>query len=96
MGQKLDIPGRPKPTTGQRVAAAQDGYYAVRPGDTACEIASSFKVNCRELLRVNELGSRGIIHIGQKLRIPGMTQVASADAGADEPAPPVTAGRTRP
>lgn len=79
VGQKLDIPGKPKPTTEQRVASAQDGYYTVRPGDTACEIASSLEVNCRELLRVNGLGSRGIIHIGQKLRIPGMTQLAAAD-----------------
>lgn len=81
VGQTLDIPGAPKPTASQRVAAAEDGYYTVRRGDTACEIAGSFGVNCRELVRVNDLGSRAIIHIGQKLRIPGMEQVASSDSG---------------
>lgn len=81
VGQTLDIPGAPKPTASQRVAAEEDGYYTVRRGDTACEIARSFGVNCRELVRANDLGSRAIIHIGQKLRIPGMKQVASTDGG---------------
>lgn len=81
VGQKLDIPGKPKPTTSQRVAAAQDGYYTVQRGDTACEIARSFDVDCRQLIRTNGLGSSAIIHIGQKLRIPGMKQVAAADDG---------------
>lgn len=89
VGQKLDIPGKAKPTTSQRVASAEDGYYTVRRGDTACEIARSFKINCRELIRSNGLGTRAIIHIGQKLRIPGLdkssTKVAAAqDAGREE------------
>lgn len=80
VGQKLDIPGKPEPTPSQRVASAEDGHYVVRRGDTACEIARSFKVDCANLIRVNSLGGRAIIHIGQKLRIPGLdkeTQVAS-------------------
>jgi len=81
VGQKLDIPGKPKPTDSQRVAAASDGYYTVRRGDTACEIARSFDVDCRTLIRRNELGSRAVIHIGQKLRIPGLKPVASAGDG---------------
>jgi membrane-bound lytic murein transglycosylase D len=82
VGQKLDIPGQPKRTSSQRVASAENGHYTVRRGDTACEVARSFKVNCRELIRVNNLGSRAIIHIGQKLAIPGLkksTQVAKAE-----------------
>lgn len=82
VGQTLDIPGKPKPTTSQRVASARDGRYTVRRGDTACEIARSFEVNCRELIRVNGLGTRALIHIGQSLRIPGLdTTVQVADAG---------------
>lgn len=84
IGQTLDIPGAPKPTASQRVAAAADGYYTVRRGDTACEIARSFGVDCKELVRVNDLGSRAIIHIGQNLRIPGMEQVASASTDAGQ------------
>lgn len=81
VGQKLDIPGKPKPSPSQRVASAEGGYYTVRRGDTACEIAKSFGVGCRELIRVNGLGSRAIIHIGQKLRIPGLPRVAAAEDG---------------
>jgi len=81
VGQKLDIPGKPKPTASQRVASAEDGYYTVRRGDTACEIASSFGVDCRELIGVNGLGSRAIIHIGQKLRIPGLNQDPRGEDG---------------
>ncbi|MBS1269658.1 MAG: Membrane-bound lytic murein transglycosylase D [Gammaproteobacteria bacterium] len=82
--QKLDIPGRPKPTASQRVASIEGGSYTVRRGDTACEIADSFKVACNKLIRANGLGSRAIIHIGQKLRIPGLEQarqVAKIEAG---------------
>lgn len=74
VGQKLDIPGKPQPTASQRVASAEDGQYTVRRGDTACEIARSFKVDCGTLIRANGLGRRAIIHIGQKLRIPGFTE----------------------
>lgn len=83
VGQRLDIPGTPKPTASQRVAAAEDGHYTVRRGDTACEIAHSFGVGCQKLIRVNGLGRRAIIHIGQNLEIPGRAgeavQVAEAE-----------------
>lgn len=86
VGQELDIPGAPKPTTSQRVAAAEDGYYKVRRGDSACEIARSFSVDCKKLIRTNNLGERAVIHIGQQLRIPGLAdepeQVATADGDA--------------
>ncbi|HSH43164.1 MAG TPA: LysM peptidoglycan-binding domain-containing protein [Arenicellales bacterium] len=81
VGQTLDIPGKPKPTASQRVASARDGYYTVRRGDTACEIAASFGVECRELIRTNGLGDRAIIHIGQQLRIPGMKGTAPPEDG---------------
>lgn len=81
VGQELAIPGEPKPTDSQRVASAQGGYYTVRRGDTACEIADSFGVDCKHLIRVNGLGDRAIIHIGQKLSIPGMKRTAAAADG---------------
>ena len=46
------------------------GKYIVRRGDTACGIARGLKVNCRELIRVNQLGKRALIRIGQELVIP--------------------------
>jgi len=82
VGQELNIPGKPRPSASQRVAAAEDGYYEVRRGDTACEIARSFEVDCKALMRVNGLGDRGIIHIGQKLQIPGRDTGAARVAAA--------------
>lgn len=85
VGQKLDIPGLPKPTKTQRVASVQDGRYLVQRGDTACEIARSFGVNCRALIKQNRLGKKAVIHIGQSLIIPGLQkQVASASKSSSE------------
>lgn len=83
VGQKLDIPGQPKPTASERVASAEDGRYTVRKGDTACEIARSFKVDCDALIRANGLGRRAIIHIGQELKIPGFKK--AVQVAKDEP-----------
>jgi membrane-bound lytic murein transglycosylase D len=44
--------------------------YIVRKGDTACGIARGLNVNCRELIRLNNLGKRALIHIEQELLIP--------------------------
>ena len=57
------------------------GNYIVRRGDTACNIARSVRVNCGELIRVNQLDRRATIRIGQKLRIPGKLGVAATVSG---------------
>ena len=51
--------------------------YVVRKGDTACAIARALRINCRELINVNQLGKRGLIRIGQKLLIPGNVSVVA-------------------
>ena len=52
------------------VAEKSATKYEVQAGDTACGIAERLKVPCSELLKRNNLGSRGLIYPGQILRLP--------------------------
>ena len=66
--------------------------YSVRSGDTACAIASAFRVKCRDLIDMNRLGRQAVIRVGQSLQIPmrtsGKRQLLSrADPGAYTVAP---------
>ncbi len=76
IGQKLDIPGRAggpasrKTGSTGRVASAKS--YRVKSGDTACGVASRHGVACKELIRLNDLGRKAKIVVGQKLQIPGV------------------------
>jgi membrane-bound lytic murein transglycosylase D len=87
VGQKLDIPGRvPKPAV--QAVAKQDkliqaGAYRVKSGDTACGIATRYGVPCRELIRLNQLGRKAKIGVGQSLQIPGLSDTI-AQAGTQK------------
>lgn len=74
VGQNLTIPGQIVAT-----GAVGAGEHLVRRGDTACNVARRYGVSCQELIRLNRLGSRATIYVGQALQIPG-AQVASATA----------------
>ena len=68
IGQNLTIPRR---VTGQSGAAGLAGQtYRVKRGDTACRIAERFAVSCLQLIKVNNLGSKAKIVIGQTLTMP--------------------------
>ena len=75
--QKLIIPRQPISIAAR--AGAQG--YRVRRGDTACGIAKRFAINCRTLMRLNQLGKGTVIHPGQRLLIPG--NVATLELTAD-------------
>ena len=79
VGQKLGIPGAV--TVGDGLNA--DNQYIVRAGDSACRVARKFRVNCRELQRLNDLAGAAIIHPGQKLKIPGLV-VPETSATAEQ------------
>ncbi|MCB0326736.1 MAG: LysM peptidoglycan-binding domain-containing protein [Bdellovibrionales bacterium] len=51
--------------------------YRVESGDTACQIARSFRVSCAELIQANDLNRRGLIRVGQILMIPGTSSTSS-------------------
>ncbi len=73
VGQRLFIPGQAPRKTDM---ASRDGRpvpakYQVQRGDTACGIAVEFNVSCQELVKLNRLGRRAVIRVGQVLNIPG-------------------------
>jgi len=81
IGQKLDIPGR---TGGSAVAQSaikgssrKAGMYTVKSGDTACGIASRYGMACREFIRINGLGRKAKIFVGQSLKLPGVASVSA-------------------
>ena len=66
--------------------------YTVRSGDTACAIASAFRVKCRDLIDMNRLGRQAVIRVGQSIQIPMGTSgkrrlLSRADPGVYTVAP---------
>lgn len=72
-------------------AAAADGYYQVRAGDTVSTIARRNRVSEADIIRLNSIDGRGRIFAGQQLRLPttAEAQVLSASYrdAVDEPRP---------
>lgn len=82
-GQKLRVSGEvvTPPVAGDS--------YTVRRGDNLTEIAKRFGISVAQLVAMNDLRSRNHIQPGQKLRVPGPTSIARADA--DKPHPDAAA-----
>ncbi len=62
----------PAPSPGERAAeaVARVIVHVVRRGETLFKIAGSYGVSVRDLLGINEVTERSILHPGQRLRIP--------------------------
>ncbi len=72
INQKLIIPRKPMVASTRGTASTVGGTrWTVRRGDTACGIARRTGVDCKELIRLNQLGRTAKILVGQKLVIPG-------------------------
>ncbi len=73
IGQKLTIPRKPVAlaSTNSSSKSGQSSVWTVRRGQTACGISQQAGVDCKELIRVNQLGRKAKILVGQKLIIPG-------------------------
>ncbi|MDH3690203.1 MAG: LysM peptidoglycan-binding domain-containing protein, partial [Gammaproteobacteria bacterium] len=96
VGQKLFIPGKDgaKTTVASVPGAVPEltgGTYTVRKGDTACDIARAFRVDCKALIHANGLNSRGLIYVGQNLLVPGK-EGATKVASTSEVTPELTGG----
>ncbi|MCI0400741.1 MAG: LysM peptidoglycan-binding domain-containing protein, partial [Gammaproteobacteria bacterium] len=61
-----------------------DGLYSVRRGDTLASLARRFAVREEDLVAVNGLSNRHLIHPGQTLRL-GSVAAGSDEASAGEP-----------
>lgn len=72
-------------------AAAADGYYQVRAGDTVSTIARRNRVSEADIIRLNRIDGRGRIFAGQQLRLPATAEAqvltASYLDAVDEPRP---------
>lgn len=60
---------------------SSSGTYTVRSGDSLWSIAHQYGISLKSLESENDLSSKSILHVGQKLHIPGghMTSLGSRD-----------------
>ncbi|MBT5031433.1 MAG: LysM peptidoglycan-binding domain-containing protein [Proteobacteria bacterium] len=79
-GFNLALPSRSDGWSAQRTELAALPYegasdggerHLVERGDTACQVADLYRVKCRDVIELNQLGRRATIYIGQVLAIPG-------------------------
>jgi len=74
IGQQLSVPGggRADDSAAEtQVAAGEPVTVTVVKGDTPCAIASRASISCSRLMKLNNIGKRGVIRPGQKLKLPG-------------------------
>jgi LysM repeat protein len=104
VGQRLSVPktaaqaraeaARARAAAAARAAAIKRATYVVRSGDTLSHIAARKGVSLAALLKANRLSTRSVLHIGQKVRIPGVG-AASASRPAAAAARSITTYRVR-
>lgn len=61
-------------------STSSNAVHIVRRGDTLSGIAAKYRVGLTSLTRYNNLSSRKAIQAGQKLRIPGSSQIAATQS----------------
>ncbi|MCD6290188.1 MAG: LysM peptidoglycan-binding domain-containing protein [Anaerolineae bacterium] len=81
VGQKLRIP---KPgASGSAATPNAPGVHIVQPGETLSSIAEQYGVTPQDIARASGIGVDDILHVGQRLTIPG--QAPSAGQVTPEP-----------
>ncbi|MEZ4456711.1 MAG: LysM peptidoglycan-binding domain-containing protein [Gemmatimonadales bacterium] len=81
-GTELRIPGIAalRRYAASDAAAAASGVHVVRSGETLGGIARRYRMTLAQLRAMNELGSRNLIRVGQRLRVRGSAPVATPAA----------------
>ncbi len=82
-GRKLTIPGGAPSNSG-----GGGGTYTVKRGDTLGAIAGRYRTTVSAIAQANNIRNVNLIHVGQKLRIPG----GSGPAPVNPTPPPSTGG----
>ncbi len=105
VGQRLSVPktaaqrraeiARAKAAAAARAAAIRRATYVVRSGDTLSDIAARKHVSLASLLKTNKLSTRSVIHVGQKIRIPGTAAASASRPAATTATASTTAYRVR-
>ena len=81
----------PKPsgsTTPAPSVPAGGLVHVVVRGDTMSGIAATYKVSLTKLLAANKLKDAGVIYIGQRIVVPGVTSAPAPTTPAPAPSPP--------
>ncbi len=83
IGKVLALPGEGRD---RRLGAVpgpgefEDVAYTVRPGDTPCQIAERYEMDCPDFQRINNLRPHSVIYVGQTLKV--RTRAAEGAAAA--------------
>jgi membrane-bound lytic murein transglycosylase D len=78
-GQALFIPkSREAPELYPTASRLPKGDYQVKPGDSLWSIARAHGVALNSLVKVNHIGPKEVLRVGQSLEIPGATRSRSA------------------
>ncbi len=85
--QPQAAPAQPQAAPAQPQVAASSVYYTVRPGDTLAAIAQRYGVSLSALAQANKLTNWNFVWYGQRLLIPGATNVNGVQASAPPAAP---------
>ncbi|MEZ4707165.1 MAG: LysM peptidoglycan-binding domain-containing protein [Caldilineaceae bacterium] len=82
VGQALIIPGY-QPGEGEATGSVEENgqvFYIVQPGDQLFAIAERFGVATADIISANGIQNPGLLRIGQRLIIPGITELQAAAA----------------
>jgi len=96
VGDTLTIPGAQSGSSGTKAAASKptaatkSATHTVEPGDTVWDLAQTFHTTVSAIVKANGLGASAVIHVGDRLTIPGASG-ASASAAASPSAKASTA-----
>ncbi len=107
-GQTLVLPGAkasapaapakakatPKPAARPAPKPAPVVVHVVKPGDTVSAISTRYRISVAAILQANQLGAQGLIHPGQKLRLPGVRPATPKPAAVPTHPYTVKAGDT--
>lgn len=79
IGQRLKVPTKTggisvasstvNTRSSANIASSSTSEYRVQRGDTACKIATSFKMRCGEFLAINGLQRTSLLQIGQRVMV---------------------------
>ncbi|GAA4286115.1 LysM peptidoglycan-binding domain-containing protein [Georgenia daeguensis] len=80
-GQKLVVSGAAGAAPSSAPApATTSGTYTVRAGDTVSVLAKQWGTTVSAVVQTNKLDARGLIYVGQKLKVPGTAATPAAPA----------------
>lgn len=77
-----------------KTPASGDVVYTVKSGDTLSAIASKYGTTYQKLAEYNGIANPSLIHVGQKIKIPGITSTAPSVPSTPTAKPEATTSET--